>query len=819
MEHHKEKKTRAASRAERRKGKRRDDTPSFIRNVQSRAETLNPQRRSLESIPVLTMPKSVKVWRTIRWPLAVLIVVIVLGTVGLVTKDILVARSVKNTIADSQNAEVRGAIDGLIAASETLANLAKRHPDRANAQTAWAWQAILQAKLLGPEAPLTKKAGAALELAGNDGSAIGLAAQAGLAHLQGKNKEALDLVTQSITTHPTEPRLKIVRAWALSALGKKKEARETYQQEANSKADYTPFIMSNITFEFENENRLAALTLAQTLLSASHGHLYGYLMTIALALPLWGAVDPPVDRVDTLLKDIEDLKSSIEKAPPKLAILGNYLTGRVNLLADHPKEAIAAFDKILDQTNDSEVFAWYAAALQEKKGTGAVLEFLKAHSNIEGPAILEIRARALLIYHQVNAAAEVIGKLKDLGSHPDRVRSLRWIQAIRSGDTQASLALMPEKIGKKDQLLAVEIYFALKEMGDSTGITRLAEAMDGELSQCSNAIRAWHKNNYRRAVRALDVNEEDSSGCIDALAVRLLRGHVLPAKLKTVSERLERKYAQDLSIQIGLALANWSVDGHAAAVMQVDKVWKSRPEGVPVRCAIGHAYLELNMPKKALEVLDGVETPVGLAIRVLAARKAKEKSQAAELVKIAISKSKKTSHPALAYLALQSRFEAGKISDVFDEILPLLENAGQWTADIAEIGARTLNFKGDRTVADRLLGQTAKRARISGGLDEAWETRIAAVKLNLRRGGKFMYRSLSLLSVFREEGVKDPRISYSFAMANIRDGNARVGLRSLKEALNLDPTFKPAYKQLIAMAKLDEETAALMKRMRPDLSQ
>ncbi|MCP4676850.1 MAG: hypothetical protein GY854_15315 [Deltaproteobacteria bacterium] len=818
MEHHDEKKTRAASRAERRKGKRRDDTPSFIRNVQSRAQTLNPQRQSLESIPVLTMPKSVKLWRAIRWPLAVLIVVLVLGTVGLVTKDILVARNVENTISDSQSAEVFGAVDGLLAASQTLANLAERHPDRTNAQAAWAWQAVLQAKLLGPEAPLTQKAGAALELAGNDGSALELAAQAGLMHLEGKNEEALEMVTQSIAKHPTEPRLKLVRAWALGGLGKKKEAQEAFQQEMNSNAGYTPIIIAGIAFQFENGNRLEALTQAQKLLSISHGHLYGYLMTIALALPLWGTADPPVDRVATLLKDIKNLKSAIEKAPPKLAVFGNYLKGRVNLLAGYPKEAIAAFDKILDRTTDSEVFAWYAVALQDQKGPGAALEFLEAHPDIEGPATFEIRARSLLTYHQVNAAAEVMEKLKGSGAHPDRVKALRWLLAVRSGDTQTALALMPDKIGKKDQLLAVDLYFALKEMGNSTGITKLAESMDGELSRCSEAIRAWHKNDFKRAMRALEVNEEDSPGCLDAVALRLLRGHAAPTKLKTISERLKREYALDLSTRVGRALASWSVDGHAATVKQVDKAWKSRPEGVPIRCAIGRAYLELNMPNKTLEVLDGVEAPEGLAIRILAARKAKKKGLAAKLVKTAIAQNKNTSHPALAYFYLQSRFDAGKISDVFEEIVPLLKNAGQWTSEIAEIGAMTLNFKGDRTVADRLLSQTVKQALASGGLDEAWETRIAAVRLNLRRGGKFMYRSLSLIKVFKEEGVKDPRVSYSFAMANIKDGNDRVGLRSLREALSLDPTYRQAYKQLISMSKLDDETAAVMKRMRPDLS-
>ena len=49
------------------KSETREDTPSFIRNVEARAELLNPQSEG--RIPVLSMPTSVKRWRQVRWPL------------------------------------------------------------------------------------------------------------------------------------------------------------------------------------------------------------------------------------------------------------------------------------------------------------------------------------------------------------------------------------------------------------------------------------------------------------------------------------------------------------------------------------------------------------------------------------------------------------------------------------------------------------------------------------------------------------------------------------------------------------------------------
>ncbi len=816
---HQDDKGKRASQPTKRKRKNRDDTPSFIRNVQSRAEMLNPARQSLDSLPVLTMPKSVKIWRKVRWPLAVLIVVVVLGTVGLITNDMLVARSVKRTIAEAQQAEMLGSVDQIRAAGQTLAKLAERHPSRTNAQMSWAWHGLLQAILFGPERELTDNVKEALKLGGDDASAVGWAARAAYKHVNGENDQALELVDRGLKEHAGEARLALVQAWALRGLGKHDEAREAFQTAMDSSIEYMPLVIAGIAFEYERGDRLRALNLAERLLEVSPGHLYASLITVALALPEWGDTTPSRDRIASLLKDIQTLTPVIEEAPPKLSFLGNRLIGRVNLLAGRYKDAAGALEKTIEISPEPELLAWYALALQQMNGPEAALKFIEKYPDVVAPELLDIRARSLLAYHRVHTGAEAIKKLSASGKLQKSAKELEWVLAVRSGDREQSLATMPEQIGHQHQLLAAELYFWLKAVSDVKGIERLTAAMDSELGTCAEAIRAWHKNAPGNAFQALKAGAEIESPCVDALALKLLRGHVIPEELRAISQRLEKSAGLNLWSDIDSALSKWPIEGRDIALEMLNDVWQLRPEGAPLRCALAEAYLELGAPKKALDVLDNVEAPEGIALHIEAARKAGKKKLVSKLIQTAIARSKELDHPALLYVAVQSRFSTGKIGDVFEEVLEKLNKAGRYASELAEIGAKTLNFKGDRTVADRVLYQSAKQITKYAGLDESWEMRLAQIRLNLRRGGKFMFRALYLISTLKEEGVRDPRITYQFAMANLSDGNERVGLRELRDTLELDPTFAPAYKQLISMNRLDDELSAWMKRTRPELVQ
>jgi hypothetical protein len=187
-------------------------------------------------------------------------------------------------------------------------------------------------------------------------------------------------------------------------------------------------------------------------------------------------------------------------------------------------------------------------------------------------------------------------------------------------------------------------------------------------------------------------------------------------------------------------------------------------------------------------------------------------------VKVAIQKSKEVPEPALVYFALQTDLLADKNGEVIDNVLEILHKSGHWTGEIAELGAKAFNAVGKKPEADRLLYQTSKQVFRTSGIGEALDTRFAQILLNMKRGGKYVFRALYLLTSLKEEGAKDPRLFYNLGLLNIRDGNERLGLRYLKQALVLDPTFDQAYVKLSEIDKLNEEMLITMKRTWPEMS-
>jgi Tfp pilus assembly protein PilF len=297
-----------------------------------------------------------------------------------------------------------------------------------------------------------------------------------------------------------------------------------------------------------------------------------------------------------------------------------------------------------------------------------------------------------------------------------------------------------------------------------------------------------------------------------------MRGRIPADKLKGIVDHLHSEVGLNLRLQVDLAMATWLIDGRDAAVNMLNDVWNKKPEGVPLLCDLGRAYLELKMPDRALEVLDGKEDPEALALRIIAARKFGQKQMASKLLKVAMQKNKDAPEPALTYFMLHKELAAKKNDAVVEGVFENLFKSGHWTAEIAELGAKAFNSIGKKPEADRLLYQTSKQVFRSSGIGEALDTRFAQILLNMKRGGKYMFRALYLLTTLKEEGVKDPRLYYNLGILNIRDGNERLGLRYLKQALVLDPTFEAAYLKLSEMDRLNEEMIVTMKRTWPELS-
>jgi tetratricopeptide (TPR) repeat protein len=795
--------------------KQRDDTPSFIRNVQARAEMLNPSRGGADAIPVLTMPSSIRIWRKIRWPLLVVVVVAILAAVGLFTNDRLEARSVKRRIAEAAEGEAKGTVESLIGADQMLGALADRHSGRVNAQVARAWQAVLNSELLGPKDKLLASARQALERAGTDTSSLGFAARAGVKHGEGDFEGALELAGKGLGQYATQPRLHLVKAWALRRLDKGEEAAETLMLLRKLEPNYMPALHTQLSFALADGDRDAARELADELLEKSPGNLFASLVSVDVRLPRWGEPDPDLDTLAGLIKDSHALDTRVKDAPPDLAILHRRLSGRVKLLTGELREAVADLKYVSARVPDAETLAWRALAIRELDGPVAALaELDSAGKDIKAPEILDVRVRCLLDHHHVDQAGEIFAALEASAPSLPSVRELKWILSVRRGDLAGAVETLPKRIDARLRWVALEMYELLRSNGDVEGRAELLARMKGATKACADGIGAWHEG-LAEATAVLGVEGKKLDPCIVALKAKLLRGHMAPAKIKAAAERANKLSGGDLRLDVDRALAVWLVDGQAAAAQVLDGIWKLKPQGALIRWAMGEAFLQIGLPARALEVVEGMDNPMATYLRLHALEASGNKKQFDELLGKTATRAKEEPHPALAYWAMRRDLDASGFDKVITRADAVLPQAGRLTAEIAELKAKALNSIGSRGDADRALDSAARAARTAVGLDEVWQAKLSLIRLNLRRGGAFLFKAVAVTTQLYKDGLKNAELSYSYAVANIRQGNERGAMRYLRESLDLDPSFVPAYTQLQLLGKLSDEQLARLGKVRP----
>ncbi len=793
--------------------KQRDDTPSVIRQTETMTGLRRRERLSRgSSVPVLEISKSTRTWQKIRWPLIIILIVVFLCAVGLITNDLLTARGVEKTIESAWEAEQRGTVESLKGASEALAELADDYSSRANAQAAWAWQAGLEAVLLGPADELIQQAQTALTNAGAQESDRSRAAKALLLHLTGEYQQALDQADAGLTGDGVQPRLELARAWALHGLGRAPDAFERLDAAIEASPQYTPLVLSAIDIALQANDRLKALAYLKLLQSAAGEYLLGELATIQLSLPVWAGKPLPGEQAGQLLDRTVALKARIDDAPFRLNAMGRYLLGRVHLLTERYEEAQQHLSEAMRLDPAGDALVWNALATKRLKGPRAALEVLDSRRDSTDPKGYDLRAQALLELHRVAAATKAIDELQASKTLPERATELSFVAVVRRGDLDAAMARLPATITVEHQRIALELYFQLKEQGRHNNIFKLINRFDSTIKSCGMAIKYWHSRRTSRALRALDPASENS--CIAILAAQLLRKHAPPDLLYQALARSRDKYVRDFELEINTALVSWMVEGYEPAKKRLEDVWALAPTGAPLRCSLARAYLEMALPLRALEVLEGLQTPGAVAIR-FEANKMQHFNKGQKYVRKALKKHGKVDHPAIDYLRVHSQFTSSRFRDIADHVQEIATNGGRWTAAIAEFGAKAINFEGDRTEADQLLAKIAKRASVRVGMDEAWNVKLALVRLNLRRGGKFSRRALYMLTEMEKDDLVDPRILTHLADLHFKEGNDRLAIRRLKAALKIDPTFRLAYQQLEKHDALNEELTAQRQKMWP----
>jgi len=773
---------------------------------------LNPVRTG-EHIPVLTMPSSVRLWRKIRWPLFITIVLVALVAVGLITNDRLVARSIARKIADAKTAEAAAKVEGLLETEEVLTALAARHAGRANAQAAYAWSSVLLSVLLGDVSGRMERSAGAFDEIASDRTSVGMAALAGRKYVQGDFKGALSLAEEGLGSFRDEPRLHLVRALALRADGRKEDGIAVLEAVRKSSFDYLPALHVALDAALEDGDIPAAKGFADELLVLSPGNLHGSLASVYVRLPGWNDEEPDGSTVAALESDMRMLRPRILKAPEKLMVMGRYLSGRVSLLSGQLDEAVEDLGFVDGRGGDPNVKAWFAMAVRRRDGASAALAVLEKAGRDSGPEMNSLRAQCYLDHHRIDEARAAIDAL-DSPTGGQAWAELAWVLAVRSGDLTRSKETLPAEIGGRLKWPAVEMFDLLRRAGDRRGIEDLKERLTGSASGCAKGIDAWMGGSVQEVNDVLGTADGDDA-CLLALTAKLMRGHMLPEQLEAAAGRAVSASEGQLSVRVDHAQAIWLAQGRDAAAAKLAQVREISPNGDLLRCSIAEAYLRMGLPAEALETTKGLTSARATALRIQATLDGVGKDEYLAAVAEAVGNESLKDHPAIVFWDLQQKLEGAKFDEVLGGADAVIETAGDWTAEIADLRAKAQNAMGSRGDADRSLLAAAKHARTRVGYDEEWQAKLALIRLNLRRGGNFLFKAVGVTLDMYKLGVKDAELSYRYAIANIRQGNERGAMKYLREAIELDPSFIPPFTQLNLMGKLEDDQAKLLQRTRP----
>jgi hypothetical protein len=362
------------------------------------------------------------------------------------------------------------------------------------------------------------------------------------------------------------------------------------------------------------------------------------------------------------------------------------------------------------------------------------------------------------------------------------------------------------------------MYFLLKHAGDTDGISALTGSMEEAFPSCAKLIKLWHSRHLRRAISLL-TKRENREACDFVLKPRVMRNGTDPAALKEAATQLSEESGGNLLFEVDRALASWNVDGYDSALAILDEVKKQKPEGTPLIASLARAYLDMAQPSRALELLGDSEDPELLYLRIQAYAALGKKKIKGKLVAKAIKKSAQSTHPAYHYFALKAALKAGNVSMVRGWIEENMTDSlpGGWTARMAGLGAQAMAKMDERNEAEDFLQKTAKRVLPYSGTDEYLETLLTLIRLNIKRTGKYRNRALNLARILSSE-MDNPWLLYWQAEDNIMGGSEKIGLRLLLEAIELSPSFEPAFERLKKMDWLNEERTALVKKMLPHFS-
>lgn len=753
-------------------------------------------------------------WRKVRFPLAVGIVAILLIISGLLLRSFLIARGIHNDLVEATELAAADTVQSHTEAAALLEELCEDYPDHEAVRIRYAWQQVLLAIRFGStEARLASAQQALSRTSGLESTPLLISARAGMALAQGNIEEALRVVGE-------EPECReglYVRAIVSARQGQTDRAVALLDQARQGVPTFIP-ALSEMTLLLRQRRRFEeAESALKVMQQISPQHEDASIQSILLSLDRYADSDEFSKLVPTLAKNLGGL--SVDEHHPRTLAYKNFAAGRLALLQGKigdAEPALTSAAKVLKA--DQSVATWLAIARHRAGHHDEALKALAAFPDTAATdrTLLETRLDILLDLHRIVDAQKTFKVLSKSGSSDIALAQGRLL--FLQGEFVGAVTPLRVALKKGSHEAGLALAEALVFVGKAEQARGVLRGIKGNTpeSACAKGYLAYI--DARTAQANVEFQNASKAGgrCGAALAGRIVvssggsPGQVAPL-VKALAER------EDLRDRVSLGRLKFRLEGHAAALEELEKVRSLNPQGALVLSELALAYQELGLDAEARTVADaGVkaskEHPLIVAVAAKLARLGGKIVEADRLLRDGLKARPKSLELRLEQAELLTR--RNRFGDAESAVEEAFHPGAQYS-QVACLRAEIQLRRGEREAAQVDLNRAIIPARRHSGAPAEVAIRKCLVDFHLRRGPAALGRAKTAFFFLGQVPFQDAGIEYLAGQIAERENRPTEAVERYKAALKLDPSHRETWHRLNKMGRLTAEEQQLFKKIWP----
>lgn len=754
-------------------------------------------------------------WRKIRIPLFVAIILILLAISGVLLRAFLISRGIRNELEEATELSATDTFEAHQEALEILEQMRVEHPGNERVMDRYAWQRVLMLLRFGVTEQRLQAARDAVDLAwAPSDSTLMAAARAGLALAEGEHQRALELIADE----PETREVLFVRGLTQAGQEELDSALGLLDQARQGSPPFVPALSELALMLRERGRYVEARAALEVITKASPRHDDALVQGVLLEL------DSKADSPAELSKLLDPLSETIagidvDESRPRVWAYKSFAEGRLALLRGEVEAAKQVLGQAQQELTSSQpVATWLAVARRRAGEHEKALTALERFPDAPGTdrSLIKTRLDLLLDLHRTDDARAPLEVLTKLG--PEEGAIIRARLLVADAEREKAIPLLSKIVEAGHPEAGLTLAEIQLDLGRAQRAQKTLAALsdDPRVGLCAKGIDAHIEGKTIRARELLQKAADQGERCGPIFAGRLLMdAGIHQGQAPHLAKALERR--EDLRDRVLLGRMLLRTKGAAAARQQLDEVRSLRPQGAAVLRELVLAYRELQELDRAQEVaaeaLELSEShPIVVAAAAEIARERGEGERAEELVDEAFEQHPDSQHLKIQRAAnLYERERYANAAEVIEEAL----DQGALLPDAICLRSHIQIRRGEREDAQVFIMRSLSAAREHSGVPAEAAIRACLVSLHLRRGPSAFGRAKTAHFYLTRMPNKSAEISFLSGWIAERDSRISNALDAYGEALLLDPAHRETWSHLARISRLSDEQEARFQKVFP----